>query len=627
MKYEKLFSPLCVNGMILRNRVIAAPMGIVPSHKIISSTNYGGISAWDRSMGGAGLVHITTVGVDVFSKYELDATKEQINVAKQDGAKVSFEVGFFSMNPDEEGYIYGPMDGERFDNVKMKAMTPEKMKEIADDLAQTCVNAKKAGFDAVTLHFGHDSLCSQFLSPVWNQREDEYGGSIENRCRFPRETLEIIRKAVGPQFPIILRVSRQLIIPETFPEEDMMYFIKSVEDLVDMVNVSCGMDTYHEANVHAVPTIFEPHHYNADFAKKVKENTNLLVCLVGAVMNPEEAEQLIEDGVTDCCMFGRSLVADPYWPKKIMNGEEDDIVPCIRCMQCYHIASEHWNIQCSVNPRFRRENRMTLTQPIETHRKKVVVVGGGVSGMVASLSAAEQGHEVTLIERDNRLGGLLNWASQGPFKEDMRAYLAYLIHQIEKSAVDVRLNTVADSDLLSDLQPDRVILALGSDSMKLKLPGAEKMTDVLEAIDHKDELGKNVVIIGGGSVGCELGLELSLEDHNVYIVEMTGQVASNGNMLYRTALLQHMNRQENLHLLTNRVCQRVEDGYAVVLHDGVEEKIEYDSIINSAGRRARKAEAMELYGNCVDTVTVGDCERPGAVVDAVNEAYFVGKSL
>lgn len=626
-KYKTLFTPLSVGNMMLRNRIVAAPMGIVENHRLPSSTNYGGMSAWDRSMGGAALVHICGEGSDIFQKYQLDTTKEQINVAKQDGAKVSCELGLFSLEPDEQGYCRGPMDGIRFDGCPVKAMTAEDMDAIARRVAKTCRNAKKIGFDAVTLHFGHDSLCSQFLSPVWNRREDAYGGNLENRCRFPLEALKTIRQAVGEDFPLILRVSRQLIVPETFSEDDMLYFIRQAEELIDMVNISCGMDVYHEGNVHAVPTIFEPHNYNAGFARRVKESTKVPVCLVGAVMNPEEAARLIGDGVTDCCMFGRSLIADPYWPKKLLNDREEDIVPCIRCMNCYHIATEHWNVQCSVNPRFRRENRMELKMPFCFSKKQVVVVGAGVAGMTAALSAGEQGHHVTLLEKEDALGGLLRWAGEGPFKEDLRAYLAYLKRQIEKSDIDVRLNTTVTAGLLEALKPDRLILALGSGARSLNVPGAERMLDACDAIAHPERLGQNVVIIGGGSNGCELGLEWALEGKEVTIIEMTEELASNGNELYRIGLRQHMERQKNLHILTGAVCQAVEEGRVLVSVNGETKILPCDTVVNAAGRVSNSEEAKALYGICADTVLIGDCERPGAVVDAVNQAYFVGKSL
>ncbi|MGN1344681.1 MAG: FAD-dependent oxidoreductase, partial [Traorella sp.] len=549
MKYNYLFSPLKVNNMMLRNRIVCAPMGIIGNHKIISSTNYGAMSAWDRSMGGSALVHIPDECVDIFTKYEMDSTKECINVAKQDGAKVSCEIGFFSLMPDEEGYVYGPMDGVRFDKLKMKAYTKEKMQETIDGLVQTCLHAKKAGFDCITLHFGHDSLGSQFLSPVWNKREDEYGGSLENRCRFPKEALEAVRKAVGKDYPLILRISRHLRVEESYEEEDMLYFLKQVDNLVDMVNISCGMDVYYKANVYAVPTIFTPHNYNADFAKKVKESTNLLVCLVGAVMDYVEANQLIKDGYCDCCMFGRSLIADPYWPKKLLNGQEEDIVPCIRCMHCYHIATQHWNVQCSVNPRFRRENRLTMSQPIKTRKKHIVVIGGGPAGMVAALSAQENGHQVTLIEKENRLGGLLYWASQGPYKEDLKRYYNYLVNQVNTSSIQVILNTTPTKEFIQELKPDRLIIAIGSDSRKLSIIGNEYMMDCLDAIEKKENIGKKVIIVGGGSVGCELGLELANDNHEVTILEQGKELATNGNILYKIALDQYI-KHPNIKIMT-----------------------------------------------------------------------------
>lgn len=626
MKYSSLFSPIKIGSVRLRNRIIAAPMGIIPSHKIISSTNYGGISAFDRSMGGAGMVHLLDESIDIFSKYELDATREQLNVAKQDGAKVSCEIGFFSMSPDADGYIYGPMDGIRFDGAKMKAFTKETIESFYNEMVSICLNCKRIGFDAVTIHMGHDSLGSQFLSPVWNQRTDEYGGSVENRGRFMRDALMLMRKALGDDYPIIVRLSRSLKVKETYPEDDMLEFIKSIDGIVNMINISCGMDVYHEANVHAVPTIFEPHFYNAKFAKRIKENTNLQVCLVGAVMNAKEADMLIEQGYADCCMFGRSLVADPYWPKKIMEGQEEDVVPCIRCMHCYHIATDHFNVQCSVNPRFRRENRMCMGTPIRKRKKNVVVIGGGVAGIVAALSAADNGHNVTLFEKENYLGGLLKWAAKGPFKEDLFNYWQYLLKQIEKTNIDVRLNTLATKEQIESLNPDRLILATGSKSKKLNIDGHEKMIDCLDAIGNIEELPDNLVIVGGGSIGVELALELSILGKKSTIIEYSNELASNANKLYRIAMHQHLNSDKNITVIKSAGLSSVNDGYVEVIRDGKTLRVECDKAICSVGRIRNDDNFDDFYRICHDTVSVGDCDRVGSIIDAVNLAYFIGKS-
>lgn len=623
MEYPNLFSPIKIGNITLRNRIVAAPMGIIANHKIPSSTNYGGMSAWDRSMGGSGMIHICGETTPIFNKYELDITKESVNVAKQDGCKVACEVGLFSMEPDEEGYIYGPMDGIRFDGQKMKGMSKEKMKSMIDEFAEFCVNCKRIGFDAVTIHAGHDSLLSQFMSPIWNQRKDEYGGSVLNRSRFVKEALEEIRKRVGDGYPIILRISRQLKIKETYTEDDMLECLKYYEGLVDMINVSCGMDVYYEANVFAVPTIFEPHSFNKEFAKKLKETTNHKVCIVGAVMTPEEGEKLIAEGYTDCVMYGRSLIADPYWPKKIMEGKADDIVPCIRCMNCYHIATGHWNIQCSVNPRFRREDRMALTRPFETNKKNITVIGGGPAGMVAAIAASDAGHTVTLYEKSDKLGGLLNWADKGPFKEDLRNYKNYLIHQVEKSNIKICLNTEATTELLSDKDIDRLIVAVGSKNREIKFKGSENMIDCLTAIDNIDSLGNKVVIVGGGSVGMEIALELSIDPNKeVTVIELANDYALNGNNLYKIALRQHVNATKNLKVVLNTKCLEIKDNKVYTTNGD----FEFNTVIDACGRVSNYEEANALYGICRDTVTIGDADKIGSVIDATNVAYFVGKN-
>ncbi len=601
-------------------------MGLFEKYKVISSTNYGSISAFDRSMSGAGMVHLLQEGVDLFEKYQLDATREQLNVAKQDGAKVACEVGFFDMVPNKDGFVYGPMDGVRFDGVPMKAFDKESMTSFIKEITDICLACKKFGFDAITLHMGHDSLGSQFLSPVWNQRTDEYGGSVENRGRFLKEALISIRKALGNDYPIIVRLSRQLKVKETYPEEDMLEFIKSIDGIVDMINISCGMDVYYDANVYAVPTIFEPHNYNVEFAKKIKDNANLLVCLVGAVMDPKEADEIIGKGYADCCMFGRSLIADPYWPKKILNNHEEDIVPCIRCMHCYHIATKHYNVQCSVNPRFRRENRLAIPLPIDTPKKNVVVVGGGPAGLVAALSADKQGHNVTLFEKQDYLGGLLKYASKGPFKVDLRRYYDYLLKQVEKSNIDVRLNTIANKDNISELSPDRLILATGSLSKTLNIEGKEKLIDCLDAIEHPNDLGNKVIIVGGGSIGAELALELSLLGKEVNLVEYSNTIASNGNELYRIALNHHLD-DSNIKMYTNASLKAIKEDCAQIEVNGELIDMEYDSIICAIGRYPNQEKFMELYSLCKDTCVVGDCERVGSIIDCTNNGYFVGRSL
>ena len=621
MSYLHLLSPLRVNGMMLRNRIIAAPIGTPENHKTISTINYGNTSNFDRALGGAAMVHIE--GQGIFEKYELDVTKERINVAKQDGAKVAYELEFFDMVPDEDGYVRGPMDGIRFDGAKMRAFTREDMDRYIENICEIAGNCKKIGIDALTIHTGHDSLGSQFLSPIWNQRKDEYGGSLVNRCRFPLEVLRAIRRCVGEDYPLIVRLSRKLMVKESYTEEDVLYFIRQLEGIVDMVNISCGMDVYYDANVYAVPTIFEPHLLNAAFAKRVKESCSIQVCLVGAVMTPEEGEAIIKDGYADAVMVGRSLLADPYWPKKVMQGQREDVVPCIRCMHCYHIATKHWNTQCSVNPLFRRELRFALQAENPFKQKKVAVIGGGPSGMIAALSAAKQGHQVTLYEKSDHLGGLLVAASQGELKIDLANYLTYLLCQMKKSTIDVKLSHAPRKEELVGF--DRVIIAIGSASKQLHVDGHEWTMDAVEAINHPEKLDESlpVVFIGGGFVSCEMAIERARQGKSSVIVELSDRLASTADELYLIALGHHLKQHhDNIQVYLNTQVKKI-DANAVYTD---KRTIPTHCVITSIGRSAKREEAFTYYGAVDDTIMIGDCERVASLVDHVNIAYFVGKN-
>ena len=629
-KYPHLFSPLKVNTMMLKNRIIAAPMGIIPSHKIISSTNYGNMSAFDKSLGGTALVHIGGGIGDgehsLFAKYNRDVTREQISVIRQAGARCGLELGLFSpMNSD--GTVFGPIDGIRFDGWKMKKMSKADMDAVIDSCVTTACQARDFGFDMVTFHFAHDSLCSQFLSPYFNTRTDEYGGSLENRIRFQKEAIKRIREAVGPDFPIQMRVSRHLIVPESFDSDDMLYFVKSIEKYVDMINVSCGMDCYYEANPHSATSVFEPHLYNVDFAARIKESCDVLVSVVGAIMTPEEMEEIIASDKADAVMIGRQLVADPFFPKKAQEGREEDIVPCLRCLYCYHIASEHSNVVCSVNPRFRRENRVPLKLEKAEKSKKVVVIGGGPGGLKAALTAAERGHQVILLEKSSRLGGQINCSDYDDYKLDLRRYRDYLLTQIKKSTVEVRLNTEATPELVKILEPEALIIAVGADTVTPPISGVEHAKQAVDAYPQLNEMKGKIVVIGGGTIGSEIGLELAERGNTVHIVEITDTLNAQGNMLYRIAIRQHMDKCQTLHTMTETRCKEIRKDGVVVEKDGVEQFLEADHILLATGLRSRRDLAHSFYGITPETTMIGDCDKVAKVLEATNDAYFIASNL
>ncbi len=625
--YPNLFSPLNINGVMLKNRVISAPMCIIPGHEIISSTDYGNMSAFDKARGGAALVHLAGHHIDLFEKYQRDVTREQLVVAKQAGARCASEFTFFGKKF-EDGSVLGPIDGIRFDGRKMYAMTEKDMEELIENLTQSVIKARDFGFDMVFLHFGHDSLLSQFLAPGLNKRLDKYGGTLENRMRFPLRAIRRIREGIGPDFPLQMRVSRHLKVPESFVSDDMMEFLRLAHQYVDLVNVSAGMDVYHEGNVHAMTTPFEPHMYNLEFAAKVKENFDVLVSVVGGVMTPEEMESAIASGKVDAVMVGRQLVADPYFPKKAQEGRAEDIVPCLRCLYCYHIATEHNNVQCAVNPRFRREDYVPLKLEKVAEPQKVVVIGGGPGGMKAALTADEKGHDVVLLEKSEKLGGQINCADYETHKVDLKRYRDYLLVQMEKSDVDVRLNTEATPEMVKGMKPDAVIIAVGAEPITPPIPGVAYARQAVDIYPELEEMVGKIVVIGGGTVGCEMGLALAERGREVHIIELTDTLAAKGNMLYRIALRQHMEKCDTLHVMTETKCKEIREHEVVVEgKDGEEKVLKADHIVLAVGMRPKKELAHSFYGITPETAMVGDCDRPATVLEATNGAYFIGANL
>jgi 2,4-dienoyl-CoA reductase-like NADH-dependent reductase (Old Yellow Enzyme family)/thioredoxin reductase len=640
VKFPNLFKPIKINSVMAMNRVFTSPMGI-PKATIISSTNYGGVSIFDRSCAGAGIMTInyqalaTASGYPTpFEKYARDASREVLTVLTQAGSLSNIQLFFFAQKRKNEISLM-PSDGKDIRGVEAKAMTIDEIKQAHSELVKQALESQKFGFDMIMLHFAHDSLTSLFLSPVWNKRKDKYGGSLENRCRITIEAAKLVREAVGPDFPIMIRISRNLWVSETFSEDDMVYLIKKLEPYVDIVNVSYSMDCYggtidkYEANVHMSTMSFEPHLINIDFCERLKKETNLIIVPVGAILTPDEAEKAIADGKCDAVMLGRAMVADPQWVIKALEGRDEDIVPCLRCGHCYHISTVHNNVQCSVNPRFRRENRVPLILEKTDKPKKIVIIGGGPAGCKAALTAAEKGHHVILLEKENILGGQINFSDYARFKLDLKRYRDYLRIQISKNKnIEVRYKTNATKEYVADLNPDAIIIAIGAEPIIPDYKGIEYTITVIEAYPQLDKMKGNVVVIGSGTTGCEIALELAERNNNVSLLARSQQLAKKGNWLYRLALRQHMNANRNLHQYFNtKVIEIKKDGVVIENDKEKQNFIKADYIINATGMKPKKDSAFLFYGITPLTYMIGDCKDVNKVIEATNDGYFIASNL
>jgi 2,4-dienoyl-CoA reductase-like NADH-dependent reductase (Old Yellow Enzyme family)/thioredoxin reductase len=632
MKYPNLFKPIKINTLMVKNRIIATPTFPIKG------------SYYEKACGGAGIVIASSISVEpgrsswmsadeeyAFSKYEIANMKERVLSVQAGGARASIELGHAGQYARVHDYAVGPTGFIREDGIEVKEMTEEMMDETASWYARTAVDARDCGFDMIFMHFGHGWLADEFLSPLFNKRTDQYGGSIENRIRFPKMILERVRKAVGPDYPIDMRVSAIEWVEGGIKFEDVLTFIKSVEHLIDTVHISCGLDINHEGNVHTSTTTFEEHMPNVKYAKIVKQNVKIPVSVVGAIINPDEAENLIASGDVDMVALGRPLVADPEWPKKALEGRPEDIVPCIRCLQCYHISTNRKNVACSVNPRYYNESWYPLKVEKAEKRKRVVIIGAGPAGIRAALTADYRGHDVILLEKSAHVGGAIHYVAMEKYKIDVKAYLEYLKAQLEKSSVDLRLETAATPEIVRGLQPDTLMIAIGADPVFPPINGIcnKNVIGFYEAIENNKSIGQNVVIIGGGTIGAEIGLELAVFDQkNVSIVEMSGEIASQGNMLYKIGLRQHMDAAANLTVYTKMSCMEISDNGVVVKDKDSKIKVlPADTVIIATGVKAKKEDAEKFYGITPDTYTIGDCEKARIIKDATFEGCSIALTI
>lgn len=661
--YPHLFQPLQVNSMILKNRIISSIMGIPKSHELLSTVHYGNVSIIDKSAGGAAMnfVSIESAADDngEFPKHDRDGMRESISVARQYGAKVGTWC-VPRLKRDAAGDIRAHYDGRQVltpsayttrSGEKAIELTREDIAGIMRQARNDALAIKKFGFDFIYLYLGYEELTTQFFSPAFNHRTDEYGGCLENRMRFVIEHVNAVRDAVGPDFPIVALVGASDYLKGSYRFEEMLTLLERVKDKIDLFNVSAGMDmvpgyfpedgmidpaqgmeAWYSVNGKHCQTIYEPQMTNVEWARKIKERfPDKLVSVVGSIMTPEDGERLIAEGVVDAVTMGRPLNADPFLPRKAMEGRREDIVPCIRCMYCYHSATEHTNVQCSVNPRYRRENRVPLKPEPAERKKRVVIVGGGPAGCRAALTAKERGHEVILLEQSGQVGGQLNYAKYEVHKKELKAYRDYLDVQIGKSGVDVRYHTKATREVLEELKPDAVIVAIGASPIVPRFEGLSlpNVSVFDEAYEKMDELGENVCVIGGGMVGVEFAVELLERGHRVSIVEMGAEIAAQGNVLYRAGLHRLLEKfRDKLTVYTNTKCLGFTPEGARVSGEGKGEfVIPGDHIIIAMGMRPKRQEAFDLYGVADETMMAGDCEKVGQVVYATNDAYFIAANL
>ena len=429
-----------------------------------------------------------------------------------------------------------------------------------------------------------------------------------------------------------MRISAVEHVPGSISFEDTLAFIGMAEKYIDAVQISCGLDKGfgYRGNVKMSTTIFEPHEINVDYAAQVKKAyPELIVGVVGGIETPERAESILAEGKADLIALGRPLLADPEWVMKAMRNQSDQIRPCLRCLQCYHISTEYKNIGCTVNPRFHHHIYIPKDSEITKNDKPrtVVVIGGGPAGIAAALAADKRGNHVILLEKEAELGGMIRYIIKEHYKDDMKRYYRWMIDQTEQSGVEFRLNTEATPELVRSLNPDYLIVAVGSQPKNPPVKGLDlpHVHDCLSAIRNYDALGKNLVIIGGGSIGSEIALGAAeVDGKNVAVIEMTDQIAGNANMLYRVSIKEHMERCDNLLVYTGSVCMEVTESCVRVRRGDEIIEIPYDDVIVASGMASKTDLANSFFGITPETCIIGDASSVRLIQEANLEGTMAG---
>jgi 2,4-dienoyl-CoA reductase-like NADH-dependent reductase (Old Yellow Enzyme family)/thioredoxin reductase len=655
-KYPNLFHPLKINRFTYKNRIVSAPMLFGPAFQNEGEAYVTYKRIEERAKGGAAAVEVGETSINSmdaerlpfrpidYTRYsgpDFDGFKKYADLIKKYGAVALIELFHAGSEKDPlpgQPNPRGPVGYARRDGIIVDQMDEAMMEKACEDFANAAAFMQAVGFDGILTHSGHGWLFSQFLSPLVNTRTDKYGGRLENRASFPIQIFQRIRKRVGPDFIIEARISGKEGIPGGMEAKEVGQFCKMVEGLIDSVHISAGL--YKNPVVtNQFSSMFAKHGCNADFSAIVKQYTSLPVGVVGGINSPEIAEQIIAEGQADFVVLARQMIADPEFPAKAQSGHEAEIRSCLRCYDCFpgspqagYTPPNNGTVfrrktgSCSINP---KANLAVSPEPMPQPEssRNVLVVGGGVAGMQAAITAVDRGHRVTLVEKSDKLGGILNFTDVDVNKNDLHNFKNLLIYEVGLRLVNVKLNLEITPALVQDLHPDAIILALGSSPRKLPIPGIDSALHALDVYNPAQQVDQRVVMVGGGLVGCETGLHLAKTGHEVTIIEMLGGLASESFGMYREALITEMGKYK-INGKTNTRCLEITPaGVKVENEEGIQEFIPADTVVYALGMIAASTAELRASAGRVPVYEVGDCLKAGNVAKAIEESFMAAMKI
>jgi 2-enoate reductase len=658
--YSRLFETVKIGKVTLKNRLAMAPMGINGFWGPAYTVNQQGIDYYlQRAKGGVGL--IITGAFKVENEVEPDnnrlprvnanlisALAEICNVSHSLGTKVFIQLsagwGRVSRNVHSS---HLPVSASRVPcfwdpRIITRALTMEEVEKIVHAFGNAAKIVSAAGADGIELH-GHEGyLFDQFTTALWNHRRDKYGGDLKRRLTFPLEVLSEIKKNAGTDFPVQYRMGLKHYIKSlnagALPGESFTEAGQDIEQGLKMARLleEAGFSSLHvDAGCYdswywAHPPTYQERGCMVDMAARVKKIVKIPVMAVGRMDNPELAEQIVENGQADLVALGRGLLADPDWVNKVQENKVDLIRPCIGCHEgCMGRLSSGKPLSCTVNPACGREIAYSLTPSKQV--KRILVVGGGVAGMEAARAAANRGHRVTLHEKEKALGGHLLEASIPDFKMDLRRLLQWYEKQLSNSSVIVRLNSPVTLEIIRRENPEVILVATGSKpvSSELLKKNDSKVITAIDVLSGKKKTGQNILIVGGGLIGCEVSLWLAKQGKKITLVEALPELMNQG------IAVPHMNRLMlldmlaffHVEVLTQTKLGGIEGGNAILERNSHQEALQIDNIVLAIGLEPEDGLFHQIKGEFTQIFKLGDCRKSGNVMEAIWNAYDIARKI
>lgn len=648
--FPNLYQPIKIGSVKLKNRIISAPTSQGDVGRDGTLTNYNIAYYARKAKGGVslvtlgdGIVHPTgqdhPLQVLLYTDACIPSLMRCAEAIHQYDCLASYELshggitcdpafigGRRPLGPSEVPVTIG-FQTEKQVKIKSEALTEEMMIEIAESFGAAAERVKRAGFDMVMIHGSHGWLVGQFFSPNINLRTDKYGGSLENRCRFPIMVLEKVRKAVGPNFPIDFRINGSDAVEGGLEIEEAVEIAKILEPYVDSFHVSASVHYEYTTQDIMQSPMFEPRGHLLPLATAIKKAVKVPVTTVGGHAELTAMEEIVASGKADIVALGRQLLADPDIARKGQTGRAEEVRICLRCGTCQSYRFTRGAARCAVNPEMGREYEVQFYPPPK-ERKKVLIAGGGPCGMQAAITASRLGHDVTLYEASDRLGGALNFAKEISFKADLYNLISTMEAELKTTKAKIILNTPLTPEIAVMEQPDAIFYAVGAKPLRPPIPGLDGPNVIMATdLESSSQTGEEIVIVGGGLVGCEAALHLAEHGKKVTIIEMMDRIASDANYRHIRTINKEIVKRGVKVVLNSKCTSITEKGVETLDQDGNPGFFPAETVIISVGMVPLEETGEPFRYLAPIYRPMGNCVRPGQVKEAIWAGYDAAISL